>query len=112
MEDDQEVEAEPKVKYLGRFVNVYLTDRAYGGPEEGGWWFDTGQFIRGVEALSDEAERVKNTLQSWCDGENAERRSDISSVLSEGRYEVCIEDEPGADYPTTRPHYESERSNG
>ena len=25
------------------FVNVYEVSREYGGPEEGGWWFDTGQ---------------------------------------------------------------------
>jgi hypothetical protein len=23
-------------------VAVYLREQAYGGPEEGGWWFDTG----------------------------------------------------------------------
>ncbi len=28
------------------FVNEYETDRCFGGPEEGGWWFDTGRFIR------------------------------------------------------------------
>src|SRR4051794_29723324 len=27
------------------YVNVYEVDRAYGGAEEGGWWFDTGQAI-------------------------------------------------------------------
>lgn len=24
------------------FVNIYEYGRSYGGPEEGGWWFDTG----------------------------------------------------------------------
>ena len=24
------------------FVNVYTVDKAYGGPEEGGWWYDEG----------------------------------------------------------------------
>jgi len=23
-------------------VAVYICDRAYGGPEEGGWWYDCG----------------------------------------------------------------------
>ena len=26
-------------------LNEYLTDRAFGGPEEGGWWYDTGRFV-------------------------------------------------------------------
>lgn len=25
------------------FVTVYLVDRAYGGPEEGGWYFNCGE---------------------------------------------------------------------
>ena len=24
------------------YINVYLADRAYGGSEEGGWWYDYG----------------------------------------------------------------------
>ncbi len=27
-------------------VNKHLMDRAYGSPEEGGWWYDTGRFIK------------------------------------------------------------------
>ena len=26
-------------------LNEYLTNRAFGGPEEGGWWYDTGTFV-------------------------------------------------------------------
>ena len=97
----------PKVEYIGQFVNVYLSDRAYGGPEEGGWWYDTEQFIRAVQVPDmAEANRVRNTLQAWCDDENSQRRSDISSVLSEGKYIVRIENIPGRDYPSQRPTYE------
>ena len=45
------------------YVNEYETNRAYGGPEEGGWWYDYGIFMtcRGVfdnakEAREDESE--------------------------------------------------------
>ena len=31
------------MKYV---VAFYAVDRAYGGPEEGSWWFDTGEFVR------------------------------------------------------------------
>ena len=27
-------------------VATYAIDRAYGGPEEGGWWYDTGTLER------------------------------------------------------------------
>jgi len=93
--------------FIGKFVNVYLTDRAFGGPEEGGWWYDTGEAIQSTQfATAEEAERALNTLRAWCEGENKERRSDTSSVLSEGRYAARIEEGPAADYPATRPHYE------
>jgi len=25
------------------YVNAYRVSRAYGGPEEGGWWYDVGE---------------------------------------------------------------------
>jgi hypothetical protein len=30
------------------FVNVYLVSRVYGGPEEGGWWYDSGEPLASV----------------------------------------------------------------
>lgn len=30
---------------LPTFINYYLHDRAYGGPEEGGWWYETYQYL-------------------------------------------------------------------
>ena len=27
------------------YVNIYETNRAYGGPEEGGWYYDTGDLL-------------------------------------------------------------------
>lgn len=106
-EDEKLADAFPGTTFIGKFVNVYLIDRAYGGPEEGGWWYKCGSFVRGQQVHDDEeAERVKATLQAWCDEENSQRRSDIGSVLSEGRYDVYIEDEPGESFPEVRPHYE------
>lgn len=26
----------------------YEIDRIYGGPEEGGWWYDSGTFVRAI----------------------------------------------------------------
>jgi len=91
---------------LIRFVNVYLVDRAYGGPEEGGWWFDTGQVVKSTPTLPKRAQKLSERFSAWADRQNADRRSDISSVLSEGRYVIYVEDEPGCDFPQESPRYE------
>ena len=87
------------------FVNVYLVDRAYGGPEEGGWWYDYGQILAVYPVTSRSiGERLVRFLEH-CEYSNEGRR-DISSVLSEGVYEIRIQDFPGESWPQQRPHYE------
>ena len=105
-EPDNTPNTEFKVEYIGPFINVYLIDKAYGGPEEGGWWYEYGKVIRSKQVVPIEVEAAKETELLWCDEENKHRRSDIGSVLSEGMYVVYVEDEPGADFPTHTPHYE------
>jgi hypothetical protein len=34
------------------WVNVYWPDRAYGGPEEGGWWYSYAEFVEGFPCRS------------------------------------------------------------
>jgi hypothetical protein len=88
------------------YVNVYLSDRAYGGPEEGGWWYN----IRNVEQVfrckdEDHAKQVYDQMVVEYASENRNRRADISSVLSEGRFEVTLEAWPGERSPSERPRY-------
>ena len=85
------------------FVNVYLVDRAYGGPEEGGWWFDTGEpvFSQHVENKQT-AEIIAPRLEAHYSNDG---RPEISSVLSEGCYWVGIEDHPAQGWPTEQPYY-------
>lgn len=35
------------------YVNVYLVTRHYGGPQEGGWWFDVGEPLASVPVPAD-----------------------------------------------------------
>lgn len=86
------------------YVNVYLDDREYGGPEEGGWWYDTSRIRRVVPTTREHAEELKKRLE--LEFSNEGRRSDIGSVLSEGRYRVAIEPSYGQTTPETRPRYE------
>lgn len=90
-------------------VAFYEIDRAYGGAEEGGWWYDCGQLVRVFRVYKTEgaaytAARRANRLL------NALQRSarDVSSVLYSGGRCAAIVYENSAPpfYPKTRPHYE------
>lgn len=90
-------------------VAVYLHDRAYGGPEEGGWWFESGDLVRVMRVFGSEASatdfcyRLNRRLRATL---NRGRRS-IGSVLSEGRFCARVyEDDAPPHYPARRPYYE------
>lgn len=100
-------------------VALYLVDRHYGGPEEGGWWYDAGQrvdthyygaadvafpTIHASEQSAAEACRRANEMYE--EGLNRGRRP-ISSVLSEGRFLFMVRDGyPPARWPECKPRYE------
>ena len=84
------------------YVNVYAVSRSYGGPEEGGWWYDTGTVVTSVPVIDREtAEEIADTLRTEYPDTG---RS--SSVLGGADYRVRVEDTPAASYPTERPRYE------
>jgi len=100
-------------------VAVYLTQRLYGGPEEGGWWYDAGElctdpaltgFRRHLpDGHEDRVRRMSMEVQAhldrdWNTGDHARL---ISSVLSAGRFEAHVHDgwAPLA-FPDERPRYE------
>lgn len=85
------------------FVGVYDVDRGYGGPEEGGWYFDAGTLVRQIAVSSyDEAERVRNELRE--EFPKTDRRY---SVLGGADYDITIGIEPPRDmFPEQTPRYE------
>ena len=88
-------------------LNEYLTNRVYGGPEEGGWWYDTGTVVacHGTYPTVDDAAAARDAMASAI----AERRLGCQppdSVLCTGWPELLIEPHAGADFPRTRPRYE------
>jgi hypothetical protein len=106
-------------------VAIFLVDRAYGGPEEGGWWFNTGEPIDhipdginphdlitvfdardDVRAAMEEAIAWTEKLQAQLDAGPNHGRREISSVLSTGRYAAEMQAGWPKAYPETRPHYE------
>jgi hypothetical protein len=76
-------------------VAVYFCDRYYGGPEEGGWWYDAGKLVRVIKATRSEdkayayCRRLNDRLRSRDFGPNQGRR-DIGSVASEGEHQAHV----------------------
>ena len=116
MHDDTPEEIVPVVPFYT--LALYLEDRRYGGPEEGGWWYDCGERVDLLEidgrnvampevfATEDEAYDARAAKHDLLKQLNEGRR-EISSVLSDGEYRFRINDGyPPAYFPEHRPHYE------
>ncbi len=76
------------------FVGVFATGHEYGGPEEGGWWFDTGVL------------QMQTAVQSF---ERAEQLRDelYERFPRDENYGIRINLEPHPQhYPAERPRYE------
>ena len=96
-------------------VGVYDVDRAFGGPEEGGWWYDVGYPVPNQKELGggatffnkEKAYAYSRMLNDALDRANKARGpyGDIGSVLCDGalRATVVRRLEP---FPRCRPHYE------
>jgi hypothetical protein len=95
-------------------VAIYMTDREYGGPEEGGWWYNSYEPIARYGYLTrcfqtyEEARVYENELRSFIEKEKLnEGRRHPNSVLSDGHFTTYItEGHYPEDLPRERPHYE------
>jgi hypothetical protein len=97
-----------------KYINVYELGREFGGPEEGGWWYDTGTYDEDLSmALPSSVpdDKVKAIAIALRDRLVQQARDNevprVYSVLYRGgRYMVRIEDEAGHDLPEERPYYQ------
>ena len=108
------------------YVSLYETERAYGGPEEGGWWYDEYK-LEGSKAFTDEEEaldyrdwlrdkikkeqslghRYNRPIHSADGFENLpDDQIPIGFSGNARDYEVRIEDSPGEMARRPAPHYE------
>lgn len=90
-------------------VAVYLVDRAYGGPEEGNWWYDTGDLIKQIKLFHVEQKAIqfRDRMQRLLDKTLNKGRRSIGSVLSKGWYYAEVHDGiPPSFYPSAKPRYE------
>jgi len=84
------------------YVNVYATDRHYGGPEEGGWWYDCGEPVASTPYLTRAAARDALVVAQAQFPYTGKR----NSVLGGEDWSCHISREFAVAYPTTRPRYE------
>ena len=90
-------------------VTVYKEYRLYGGPEEGGWWYDA------AEPVDDAPVRwyyslgaAREGAAAWnaaLEGSDLNSRP-LSSVLSDGRYVAYVCEGFPEPFPKERPVYE------
>lgn len=86
------------------YVNAYRITRRYGGPEEGGWWFDCGEPLSSLPCTSQREARAQVDKMQAKFKHLAE--GDINSVLGGAEIRVYIEGEFARVFPETRPRYE------
>lgn len=75
------------------YVNLYQTTQCYGGPEEGGWYYEEGVYhsCMGAYSSQEEAQKKADRLRSW----NWSRD-----------FAAMVQEHPGENYPQYQPHYE------
>lgn len=84
-----------------KFVTAYEVTRHYGGPEEGGWWYNWYTVIDTIGPTNEPAAMVEWFQNRYSD----HATGDIYSVLGGVTVSVIIEDEPAENKSTERPHY-------
>jgi len=101
------------------YVNAYEITRHYGGPEEGGWWYNHRNpvasipvkaiSVAGPDKWDYELQPINPEKVDWFrryleDLYGHRRNGNIYSVLGGMDIIVCLEDHPAR--PTLRPRYE------
>lgn len=97
-----------------KYLNIYEVHQCWGGPEEGGWWYDAGYTVRGIgransRKVGGNRRRRKKAVKraiAICEMMNEGRRPKYS-VLSDGWASYGFSDRTAPHYfPRRRPHYE------
>lgn len=105
-----------------QYANAYLRWQSYGGPEEGGWYYDEGAHLLTLPYIADEVpldEQLNRSSLDWdyeikFDEAARERARELVRKMcklaghnvEDERFVIMIEGHPGSDYPSQRPHYE------
>lgn len=96
-----------------RHVNRYLVESVYGGPEEGGWWYDQYHPVASsprVRIGTPEYDAEVEAARAWEEEEMETKRTlgerGRHSVIGTADPVVMIEEGVATVYPETAPFYE------
>lgn len=96
----------PAILHESMWVNAYEIDRAYGGPEEGGWWYNTREPLNSVKVRTVVDAVAAFDLLKNIHGDYYDDDIDIGSVIHNGTLVIYLEDHEGEYEPKHGPHYE------
>lgn len=85
------------------FVNVYSITRHYGGPEEGGWYYNWNECIESIPVQNKFSDLMKEEAIKRYE---SRKHGNIYSVLGGTDIDVRIEENPKESETKERPHYE------
>ena len=93
------------------WLAAYAVQRCYGGPEEGGWYWNAYEmqadapFPLTADTLRKVAEDISETIETWKKTGLFENEGDIYSVNGGVEYHYCIENMRGESETKTAPRY-------
>lgn len=105
-------DADPPAPFY--FAAPYLVELAYGGPEEGGWYYDRGEPVEDDPSLplpvmthtEDDAYAACRAMQETLDATANVGLRPKHSVISTGVYKARVTPGYPRPFPAERPHYE------
>jgi hypothetical protein len=90
----------------GRWLTVYHVERAYGGGEEGGWWYDDANRVECVDVTGRDLHNAAMVLRVKYSRQNDERGTSPTDSAGIIRIQGPTTYPGPAHMPTERPRYE------
>lgn len=88
-----------------KWMVIHEVHREFGGPEEGGWYYDTGEVEASIPLHDFDDEDIA-MLHHLMKKAFPNTGSSSSVVPREAEYRITYSETRGEDYPQVRPHYE------
>ena len=84
-------------------ITIHETTLNYGGPEEGGWWYQAGYPVL-THCIFSKKQAIQTFIQYFDEYEIAEQPS-LGDSTTYHNYEVNFANGYATVYPETKPHY-------